>query len=190
MCFVWTSEGTATFALYTVNRLVFITEMESVYSAVRAEPLYKQIRFVLKGLRKWLNLMSCTWTKGSIAYKVQEYLFYLWTMAVPRTDLILPPLLTKLLWWKPANSLLMTLCWIPSLQVAYTSWLVRKLLFLHTWLGIICMTDDSCSNFSWSRCQVLWPQKCLQVAHRSEAAGHWLVRTVLIVWREKGSFWC
>jgi hypothetical protein len=41
MCFVWISEQTAAFALYDVNRFVFITEMESVYYAVRAESLYK-----------------------------------------------------------------------------------------------------------------------------------------------------
>jgi hypothetical protein len=41
MCFVWISEQTATFALKDIKRLVFITEVESVYSAVRPESLYK-----------------------------------------------------------------------------------------------------------------------------------------------------
>jgi hypothetical protein len=41
MCFVRISKQTATFALYGINLLVFITEMESVYSAVRTESLYK-----------------------------------------------------------------------------------------------------------------------------------------------------
>jgi hypothetical protein len=41
MCFVRISEQTATFALQNIKRLVFITEVESVYSAVRAESLYK-----------------------------------------------------------------------------------------------------------------------------------------------------
>jgi hypothetical protein len=41
MCFVRVSEQTATFALYNIKRLVFITEVESVYSAVRTESLYK-----------------------------------------------------------------------------------------------------------------------------------------------------
>jgi hypothetical protein len=41
MYFVRISEQTATFALYNIKRLVFITEMESVYSAVRAQSLYK-----------------------------------------------------------------------------------------------------------------------------------------------------
>jgi hypothetical protein len=41
ICFVWISEQTATSALYSIKRLVFITEVESVYSAVRTESLYK-----------------------------------------------------------------------------------------------------------------------------------------------------
>jgi hypothetical protein len=41
MCFVRVSEPTATFALQNIKRLVFITEVESVYSAVRTESLYK-----------------------------------------------------------------------------------------------------------------------------------------------------
>jgi hypothetical protein len=32
---------TATFALYSINWLDFITVVESVYSAVRTDPLYK-----------------------------------------------------------------------------------------------------------------------------------------------------
>ena len=35
MCFVWISEQTAIISLYSINWLVFITEMESVYCAVR-----------------------------------------------------------------------------------------------------------------------------------------------------------
>jgi hypothetical protein len=41
MCFVRISEETATFALQNIKRLVFITEVESVYSAVRIESLRK-----------------------------------------------------------------------------------------------------------------------------------------------------
>ena len=40
-CFVRISEQTAAFALYIVNWLVFITVVESVYSAVRTDCLYK-----------------------------------------------------------------------------------------------------------------------------------------------------
>jgi len=38
------------FALYVINRLIFITEVESVYSAVRTDSLYNAENFVLKGL--------------------------------------------------------------------------------------------------------------------------------------------
>jgi hypothetical protein len=39
-CFVRISEQTATFALYIINWLVFITVVESVHSAVRTDSLY------------------------------------------------------------------------------------------------------------------------------------------------------
>jgi len=38
-CFVWISKQTAILSLYSINWLVFITETESVYWAVRAESL-------------------------------------------------------------------------------------------------------------------------------------------------------
>ena len=41
------SEQTATSALHNVNSLVFITEVESVYSAVQTEPLYNTDMFCL-----------------------------------------------------------------------------------------------------------------------------------------------
>jgi len=37
MCFVWISEQTAIISLYNINWLVYITEMESVYCAVRTQ---------------------------------------------------------------------------------------------------------------------------------------------------------
>ena len=40
-CFVRISEQSATFALYIINCLVFITLLEIVYSAVRTDALYK-----------------------------------------------------------------------------------------------------------------------------------------------------
>ena len=44
MCFVFIWEQTATCATYSINWLVFITEMKSVYSAVRAGSLNKAVR--------------------------------------------------------------------------------------------------------------------------------------------------
>jgi hypothetical protein len=43
MCSVFISEQTATCVTYTINRLVYITEMESVYSAVRTGSLNKAV---------------------------------------------------------------------------------------------------------------------------------------------------
>jgi hypothetical protein len=37
MRFVWLSEQTVTFALYIINRLAFITELESVYCEVHTD---------------------------------------------------------------------------------------------------------------------------------------------------------
>jgi hypothetical protein len=47
MCFVWLSKQTVHFALYIINRLVIITEVESVYSAVLTEDLYNTDAFHL-----------------------------------------------------------------------------------------------------------------------------------------------
>ena len=40
-CFVRISEQTATFALYSINWLAFITVVENVYCAVRTDSLYE-----------------------------------------------------------------------------------------------------------------------------------------------------
>ena len=40
MCFVWISEQTAIISLYNINLLVFVTETECVYCAVRTGSLY------------------------------------------------------------------------------------------------------------------------------------------------------
>ena len=39
MCFVWISEQTAIFSVYSINWLVFITEAESVFCTVRTGSL-------------------------------------------------------------------------------------------------------------------------------------------------------
>jgi hypothetical protein len=51
MCFVFIWEQTATCATYSIYLFVFITEMKSVYSAVRTGSFYSTLRFVFK----WLN---------------------------------------------------------------------------------------------------------------------------------------
>jgi len=47
VCFVLLSEQTSKFALYNIKRIIFITEVESVYSAVRTESLYNTDKFLI-----------------------------------------------------------------------------------------------------------------------------------------------
>ena len=49
--FAWISEQTAIISLYSINWLVFKTEEESVYCAVRNGSLNQTDSFVLKGLK-------------------------------------------------------------------------------------------------------------------------------------------
>jgi hypothetical protein len=66
VCFVRISKQTSNLALPNIQILVFITEVDSVYSAVRAEFLYMaRIRFVFKRLT--LRILSET----TLSYKVQ-----------------------------------------------------------------------------------------------------------------------
>jgi len=45
--FVWIREQRISFSFYNMDKLLFITEAESVYSAVRTESLYKTDTFSL-----------------------------------------------------------------------------------------------------------------------------------------------
>ena len=60
MCFVRISEQTANFALHVIRRSVFITEVESVYSAVRTESLYNTDSFVFKGRKSAQQFVKVT----------------------------------------------------------------------------------------------------------------------------------
>jgi hypothetical protein len=60
MCFVWISEQTAIISLYNINRLVFITETESVYCAVRTESLnIIQVNIGLYAVFLYVCLLFC-----------------------------------------------------------------------------------------------------------------------------------
>ena len=63
MCFVLLSGQTAASVSYNINRLVFMTEVESVYCAVRTEALCKTKKFVL---REFICLICAFWTTDSI----------------------------------------------------------------------------------------------------------------------------
>jgi hypothetical protein len=62
MCFVYAWEQTATCATYIKNYLVFITELESVYSVVRAGPLHEAVcsPLTLRGLCAVCTVVHCT----------------------------------------------------------------------------------------------------------------------------------
>ena len=72
MCFAWISEQTVAFVLCIINRLVFITEVESVYCAVRTESLYK-IPFVLEGYVTEMSVQAWTGPYGSRRLRLPEF---------------------------------------------------------------------------------------------------------------------
>jgi hypothetical protein len=57
VCFVWISEQTVIISLYSINWLVFITEKECVYCAVRTESLYA-IQINLSILREYFGFVQ------------------------------------------------------------------------------------------------------------------------------------
>jgi hypothetical protein len=59
MLFVCLSEQTVTFALYNINRLVFITEVESVSCAVHTESIHNM------GTSRSLKVNECAMLRGS-----------------------------------------------------------------------------------------------------------------------------
>ena len=81
MCFVFISEQTATSAPYTINWLVFMTEMKNVYSAVRTGSLKKKAAcdpllvlhniwiFVTSGIRMFQNRRGIFWRRNCVDVK-------------------------------------------------------------------------------------------------------------------------
>ena len=68
MCFVFIWEQTATCATYSINWLVFITQMKSVYSAVRTGYLNNAVcGSSLKGWNWFLFLLSVKWNWHSVS---------------------------------------------------------------------------------------------------------------------------
>ena len=73
---------TVLFVLYITNRLVFITEVQSVYCAVRKESLYKAESFVLKGYVTEMPVQAWTGHYGSRRLRLEELLDNLHKYAV------------------------------------------------------------------------------------------------------------
>jgi hypothetical protein len=77
---VWISEQTATFALHNIKRLVFITEVESVYSAVRTESLYKTDTLHLYRVKRHLECeddIRIKQTYKDTSHALQQIFFFL-----------------------------------------------------------------------------------------------------------------
>jgi hypothetical protein len=72
MCFVWIWEQTAIISLYSINWLVFITEMECVYRAVRTGSLYKT--HYVSSL-KVLSNKECSICKSDLNMSVRLYTY-------------------------------------------------------------------------------------------------------------------
>ena len=94
MCFLWISEQTPTFILYSINRFVLCDRGEEcLLRAFETSPYIKQICFVFKGLNNLLNFKNkvlrtiakfprCTPTRElHVAFEIQYvYGFYYKTL--------------------------------------------------------------------------------------------------------------
>ena len=58
MCFVWICEQTAIISLYSINWLVFTTQTESVYCAVRTEHIYIYVYIYIYIILFYITLWS------------------------------------------------------------------------------------------------------------------------------------
>ena len=90
MCFVFIWEKTATCATYSINWLVFITEMKSVYCAVRTGSLNKAVcASSLKGITECYpeieigTIIYCNTGKNSRLISAQRSEFPLENYAIP-----------------------------------------------------------------------------------------------------------
>ena len=75
---MWIPEQTATFALYFINCLVFITVVEGVYCAVRTDSLYKA--GYVSSLKRLMCSMNChNFTRHAFTFNrsfIREPLFW------------------------------------------------------------------------------------------------------------------
>jgi hypothetical protein len=83
MCFVFIREQTATCATYSINWLVFITEIKSVYSAVRSGSLNKAVcASSFKGLKLDIQMFYCICPLGLYGTLYMDK----WDIAQPQHD--------------------------------------------------------------------------------------------------------
>ena len=92
MCFVWISEQTAIISLYSINRLVFITETDTVYSAVRTEALnqiqYKILLQMLLHVSPPLLLQRSRSSEHVEAFVIQFCTIHIYVCVTGRDSLV------------------------------------------------------------------------------------------------------
>jgi hypothetical protein len=153
MCFVWIWEKTAIISLYSVNWLVFMTETESVYCAVRTGSLY--IIRVMCFVWFWeqtaiispysINWMVCVTETDSASYCTvcPEHLYrMLINFSLQRAECIhlKPPILfqvfLKITYWHTWNSAPFMTISVYSLQPEIRLLKVQILGFLIEWTAL------------------------------------------------------
>ena len=103
MCFVFVWEQTATCATYSINWLVFINEMKSVYCAVRTGSLKKAVlRLVFKGL----SILEIQCSNTEILLNLPPHQRSLPVDSLIACNLAQSPAGTYFPWWRQASVLL------------------------------------------------------------------------------------
>jgi hypothetical protein len=86
MCFAWIWEQTAIISLCNINWLVFMTELEGVYCAVRSESSYKiDVNVSIESVSPMRCALHCALALLSSSYR--HILWHTWRPAVRRVKL-------------------------------------------------------------------------------------------------------
>ena len=141
MCFVWIWEQTAIISLYNFNWLVFITQPENVYSAVRNECIT-------------IHHVASTFPAQSSSYKVQH--FSLYTNSVQLCSHILTRQLTATDWYQFSVSL-------TTHPVKHTLFKLCTTLYNPAhWLHTQYNTDAITTNYCKRPAEIQQPISCFQ----------------------------
>jgi hypothetical protein len=126
-CFVWLSDQTVTFALYIINRLVFVTEMESVYCAVWTESLYNtDTSCTLKvkmDLKPGISLKKCqifVWNIISPELFIHRYCYLNFYQFYDQICVVVQ--LTEALYYKPEGRRFNSQCCHCNFSLTWSFW--------------------------------------------------------------------
>jgi hypothetical protein len=90
VCFVWVSEQTANFALNNIKSLVFITELESVYCAVRKHSLYNTDTVLLLFIPCIvLSSLFIDRPMHNTEYNLYKYIYIYFNVVIEKTNLVI-----------------------------------------------------------------------------------------------------